>query len=221
MVAAGAIGAERTTARSVSIGLGVHHVFVVINRRFKAAAEHPFMIRRGDECGFASAEFVQPGDLLVDERMDEEEVVSVVRMDAPIRTVAIHIPGANTLLAEDVWVHNDMPATAHSSGSGSSSSGSGSGSGVIHQQWLVRQQVQRVVNVIEFLLRLRQRLQQPVLRRAARHVPDLSYPHPPPCPTGAVQSGTGYTHEPSKGVAPTPASATDCDLLDSYFPASQ
>jgi hypothetical protein len=122
-------GATPVAARVSSIRLGEHHGFMVINRRLKATPEHPFMIRRGDEWGFASAEFVQPGDYLIDEHMNEEEVESVVRIDAPTRTVAIHIPGTNTLLAEGVWVHNDMPATAQSSGSGSASSGSGSGSG--------------------------------------------------------------------------------------------
>ena len=43
-----------------SIRLGEHHGFMVINRRLKATPEHPFMIRRGDEWGFASAEFIQP-----------------------------------------------------------------------------------------------------------------------------------------------------------------
>ena len=127
-------GATPVAARVASIRLGEHHGFVVINRRLKATPEHPFMIRRGDEWGFASAELVQPGDYLIDERMDDELVESVVRIDAPTRTVAIHIPGTNTLLAEGVWVHNDMPTnqTAVSGSSGSSSgsaSGSGSGSG--------------------------------------------------------------------------------------------
>src|SRR5690606_27759561 len=101
----------------------------------------PFMIRRGDEWGFASAEFVQPGDHSIDDHLNEEPVESVVRIDAPARTVAIHIPGTTTLLAEGEWVHNDLPATAQSSGPGSSSgsgsasasasvSGSGSGSGL-------------------------------------------------------------------------------------------
>jgi hypothetical protein len=122
-------GATPIAARVASIRLGEHHGFMVINRRLKATPEHPFMIRRGDEWGFASAEFIQPGDFLIDEHMNEEEVKSVVRIDAPTRTVAIHIPGTNTLLAEGVWVHNDMPATAQSSGSGSASSASGSSSG--------------------------------------------------------------------------------------------
>jgi hypothetical protein len=127
-------GASPVAARVASVRLGEHHGFVVINRRLKATPEHPFMIRRGDEWGFASAELVQPGDYLIDERMDDELVESVVRVDAPTRTVAIHIPGTNTLLAEGVWVHNDMPAnqtavSGSSGSSGGSASGSGSGSG--------------------------------------------------------------------------------------------
>lgn len=33
--------------------------------------------------GFASAEFIQPGDVLIDEHKNEQEVDSVVRIDAP------------------------------------------------------------------------------------------------------------------------------------------
>ncbi len=120
-------GATPVAARVASIRLGEHHGFMVINRRLKATPEHPFMVRRGDEWGFASAEFIRPGDFLIDEYMNEEEVDSVVRINAPTRTVAIHIPGTNTFLAEGVWVHNDMPATANSS-SAATASGSGSGS---------------------------------------------------------------------------------------------
>jgi intein/homing endonuclease len=112
-----------------SVKLGEHTGFVVINRRIKATPEHPFLMRRGDEWGFSSAEFIKKGDYLIGERLAEELVETVERIDAPTRTVAIHIPSTNTFSAEGVWVHNDMPATAHSSGSGSSSSGSGSGSG--------------------------------------------------------------------------------------------
>lgn len=122
-------GTIPTVARVASVKLGEHHGFVVINRRIKATPEHPFLMRRGDEWGFSSAEFLKPGDYLIGERLAEELVEKVDRIDAPTRTVAIHIPGTNTFSAEGVWVHNDMPATAQSSGSGSSSSGSGSGSG--------------------------------------------------------------------------------------------
>jgi hypothetical protein len=123
-------GAEHTEARVASVTLGEHQGFVVINRRIKATPEHPILIRRGDEWGFASAEFIQPGDRLVDDQFNEEPVERVDRVEAPTRTVAIHIPGTNTLLAEGVWVHNDLPATAASSGSGSGISASASGSGL-------------------------------------------------------------------------------------------
>ncbi len=76
-------GATPVAARVTSIRFGEHHGFVVINCRLKATAEHPFMICRGDEWGFASAELIQPGDFLIDEHMHEEEVESVVRIDAP------------------------------------------------------------------------------------------------------------------------------------------
>lgn len=122
-------GTIPTVGRVASVKLGEHTGFVVINRRIKATPEHPFLMRRGDEWGFTSAELLKKGDYLIGERLAEELVEAVDRVDAPTRTVAIHIPGTNTFSAEGVWVHNDMPATAHSSGSGSSSSGSGSGSG--------------------------------------------------------------------------------------------
>jgi hypothetical protein len=122
-------GTIPTVGRVASVKLGEHTGFVVINRRIKGTPEHPFLMRRGDEWGFSSAEFLKRGDYLIGERLAEELVETVERIDATTRTVAIHIPGTNTFSAEGVWVHNDMPATAHSSGSGSSSSGSGSGSG--------------------------------------------------------------------------------------------
>jgi hypothetical protein len=122
-------GTIPTVGRVASVKLGEHTGFVVINRRIKATPEHPFLMRRGDEWGFSSAEFLKKGDYLIGERLAEELVETVERIDAQTRTVAIHIPGTNTFSAEGVWVHNDMPATAHSSGSGSSSSDSGSSSG--------------------------------------------------------------------------------------------
>jgi len=79
--------------------------------------------------GVCVRQVIQPNDFLIDEYMNEEEVESVVRIDAPTRTVAIHIPGTNTFLAEGVWVHNDMPNQTAQSGSSGSSSGSASGSG--------------------------------------------------------------------------------------------
>ncbi len=117
-------GVRPTNGRVAGVRLGEHQGFVVINRRIKATPEHPFLVRRGDEWGFASAELLKPGDYLIGERLAEERVQTVERVDAPARTVAVHIPGTNTFSAEGVWVHNDIPTT----GSGSSS-GSGSGSG--------------------------------------------------------------------------------------------
>ncbi len=132
-------GTKPTVARVRSVKLGEHHGFVVINRRIKATPEHPFLVRRGDEWGFVSAEFIKKGDYLIGERLAEELVQSVDRVDAPTRTVSIYVPGTNVYSAEGVWTHNDLPAevatsgvaeaTAQTSGSGSSASGSGSGSG--------------------------------------------------------------------------------------------
>lgn len=133
-------GTKPTVARVRSVKLGEHHGFVVINRRIKATPEHPFLVRRGDEWGFVSAEFIKKGDYLIGERLAEELVQSVDRVDAPTRTVSIYVPGTNVYSAEGVWTHNDLPAevatsgvaeaTAHTGVSGSASaSGSGSGSG--------------------------------------------------------------------------------------------
>ena len=132
-------GTKPTVARVQSVKLGEHHGFVVINRRIKATPEHPFLVRRGDEWGFASAELIKKGDYLIGERLAEELVESVVKVDAPTRTVSIHVPGTNVYSAEGVWTHNDLPAqnqtsgvaeaTAQSSGASASASGPGSGSG--------------------------------------------------------------------------------------------
>lgn len=81
---------------------GEHQGFVIINRRIKATPEHAILIRRGDEWGFASAERVQQGDRLVDDQFNEEPVDRVDRVETPNRTVAIYIPGTNTLLTESV-----------------------------------------------------------------------------------------------------------------------
>ena len=53
---------------------------------------------------------------LVDGALDEERIDSLERIDGVVRTVAIHVPGPNTSLAEGVWTHND--AKASSSGAG-------------------------------------------------------------------------------------------------------
>jgi hypothetical protein len=109
-------GTKPTVARVRSVKLGEHHGFVVINRRIKATPEHPFLVRRGDEWGFVSAEFIKKGDYLIGERLAEELVQSVDRVDAPTRTVSIYVPGTNVYSAEGVWTHNDLPAEAATSG---------------------------------------------------------------------------------------------------------
>ncbi|MCC6856758.1 MAG: hypothetical protein IT189_11955 [Microbacteriaceae bacterium] len=128
-------GTKPTVARVRSVKLGEHHGFVVINRRIKATPEHPFLVRRGDEWGFVSAEFIKKGDYLIGERLAEELVQSVDRVDAPTRTVSIYVPGTNVYSAEEVWTHNDLPAEAATSGvneasatSATSASGSASAS---------------------------------------------------------------------------------------------
>lgn len=124
-------------ARVGSVKLGEHDGFFVINQRIKVTFEHPFMVRRGDEWGFCSADLLQVGDWLIGQDQREERIESIQRIDAPARTVSIFVPGTNTYLAEGVWVHNDLPAVAtqathmsgSSSGSGSHHSGSGKSGG--------------------------------------------------------------------------------------------
>lgn len=108
-------------ARAARVRRGTHDGFYLINGRVKATFEHPFLIRRGDETGFCSAELLRVGDRLVRHDLADEPVVSIERIDRAVRTVALHVPGTNVYLADGVWVHND----ALSSGSGSSESSSG------------------------------------------------------------------------------------------------
>lgn len=118
------------SARVGSVKLGEHDGFFVINQRIKVTFEHPFMVRRGDEWGFCSADLLQVGDWLIGQDQREERIESIQRIDAPARTVSIFVPGTNTYLAEGVWVHNDLPAVAtQMSGSGSGSGSHHSGSG--------------------------------------------------------------------------------------------
>ena len=44
--------------------LGTHDGVVVLNGRVKCPAEHPILIRRDDQWGFVSAEFIEVGDAL-------------------------------------------------------------------------------------------------------------------------------------------------------------
>lgn len=45
--------------------MGEHAGFFVINRRIKVTFEHPFLVRRGDEWGFCSADLLKVGDWLI------------------------------------------------------------------------------------------------------------------------------------------------------------
>jgi hypothetical protein len=108
-------GATVRDARVAEIRIGEHDGFYVINRRIKATFEHPFLVRRDEEWGFCSAEMLAFGDYLitlVDGELDEERVDSLERIDARVRTVAIHVPGTNTYLAEGVWTHNDASGSS-------------------------------------------------------------------------------------------------------------
>ncbi len=120
------VPADHVDAVIGSVRLGTHDGFVVINGRVKCTPEHPLLVRRGEDLGFASAELVEPGDSLALAR-GFEVVRSVVRVAERVETVSIHVPGTNVFLADGAWVHNDMPLppTLLSSSSGSGSSGSG------------------------------------------------------------------------------------------------
>jgi len=133
-------GATVRDARVAEIRIGEHDGFYVINGRIKATFEHPFLVRRDEEWGFCSAEMLAVGDYLinlVDGALDEERIDSIERIDGVVRTVAIHVPGTNTYLAEGVWTHNDakgfsgagtgLAPSAHSSGPGFSNSAGSSG----------------------------------------------------------------------------------------------
>lgn len=140
-------GASPRTARVSQVRLGEHDGFIVLNGRIKATAEHPFLVRRGDEWGFVSAELVEIGDALVRPDLSEEPVATTERIEGRVGTVAIMVPGTNTYLADGVWTHNDTlisnsgsssgssseSASSKSSGSSFSSSSTGSGLGVSNQ----------------------------------------------------------------------------------------
>ncbi len=60
--------------------LGTHDGFVVISGRVKCTPEHPSLVRRYDQWGFVSAEFVQVGDALFLDGLGEETVATVERI---------------------------------------------------------------------------------------------------------------------------------------------
>jgi hypothetical protein len=105
---------------------GEHDGYYVINDRIQATFEHPFLVRRGDQWGFASANLLEIGDLLVLPDLGEERVRSIDARPGVVRTVSIHVPRTNTYLAGGVWVHNapTLETQGSSSGSGSSTAAS-------------------------------------------------------------------------------------------------
>jgi len=126
-------------ARVAEICIGKHDGFNVINGRTRATFEHPFFIRRDGDWGFCSAEMLAVGDYLITQvngAPDEERIESLERIDGVVRTVAIHVPGTSTYLAEGVWTHNNANAvfggssglTSHFSGGSSKGSSSSSSS---------------------------------------------------------------------------------------------
>jgi uncharacterized membrane protein YgcG len=127
-------GLDGCTSRNVRIDhvkKGEHDGHYLINGRIRATFEHPFLVRRGDQWGFASAHLLEIGDRLVIPAaggLGEERIDSIEAIAGVVRTVAIHVPGTNTFLADGAWTHNDISLTLLSSSSGSSSSGSGSSS---------------------------------------------------------------------------------------------
>lgn len=122
----GAAAPRPCASRIANVRRGTHNGFYLINGRVKATFEHPFLIRRGNETGFCSAELLHVGDRLVREGLADEPIASIERIERAVRTVALHVPGTNVYLADGVWVHNDTLSSG--SGGGSSSSGGGAGS---------------------------------------------------------------------------------------------
>jgi len=121
--------AERATlegcaAEVASVTRGEHEGFYLVNGRIKATFEHPLLVRRGRDLGFCSVELLRVGDLLLRHDLGEERIASIERLDGTVATVSIHVPGTNTYLADGIWSHNDMAASAGSSSSSGSSSGS-------------------------------------------------------------------------------------------------
>lgn len=115
-----------TTAAVATVSHGEHDGFYVINRRIRATFEHPFLVRRGDQFGFCSAELLRIGDRLVLHDLQEEPIESIQRCHGIVATVSLHVPGTNTYLAGVAWVHNAAPSAGVGSSSSSSSSGAAS-----------------------------------------------------------------------------------------------
>jgi hypothetical protein len=62
------------TGSVASVKVGTHDGFITINGRLRLTPEHPVLLKRGDEVGFVSAEFVLVGDYLVRHDLSEERV---------------------------------------------------------------------------------------------------------------------------------------------------
>ncbi len=125
-------GCAPRNVRIDQVRKGEHDGHYVINGRVRATFEHPFLVRRGDQWGFASAHLLEVGDFLIVPAagggLAEERITSLDARAGVVRTVTIHVPGTNMFLADGAWTHNDMPSF-DTFGSPSSGSGSGSGSG--------------------------------------------------------------------------------------------
>jgi len=78
--------------------------------------------------GFCSVEMLRLGDVLLRHDLTEETVANIERFDGVVSTVAIHVPGTNTYVADGIWAHNDLAQFAGSASSSSSGSGSSSAS---------------------------------------------------------------------------------------------
>lgn len=123
------IGREVAPGRVASIRHGWHHGSFRINGRTVATFEHPFLIRRGAYFGFSPAESLREGDMMIT-RLGEEEITSIVRAEAPVRTVSLSVPHLNTFMASGLWVHNanyKSPPIVGGVGSGDDPGGKSSG----------------------------------------------------------------------------------------------
>jgi uncharacterized membrane protein YgcG len=119
---------DRCDAAVASVTRGEHEGFYLVNGRIKATFEHPLLVRRGHELGFCSVEMLRLGDVLLRHDLTEEAIATIDRFDGIVATVAIHVPGTNTYVADGIWAHNDLAQFAGSASSSSSESGSSSAS---------------------------------------------------------------------------------------------